>query len=149
MRAILILLLIASAGSAGADTCWHPYDPETAFTQASAVFVGTVESIADVSMNARPTVWTFPSKPMWGRSERKAWPVALEVEFRVREAFKGALTATAAVHTTGPGDCGFAFETGKTYLVHAFGDRLSVSSLTQPKLAKDAGRELAGLRAKR
>ncbi len=72
-----------------------------------------------------------------------------QITFAVNQTFKGTSTATVRLATGfGGGDCGYAFETGQTYVVYARGEddalESGICSLTGP--ASDPRSGLAILR---
>lgn len=89
--------LLGSAAPVFACSCAEATTAEQ-FSNAAAVFVGTVKNIS-IDAGQR------------------------SVDFDVRESQKGSVAERVTVSTGwGDGDCGFDFETGKEYVVYAYGD---------------------------
>jgi hypothetical protein len=122
------------ARTAFACSCVVPNPVCQTFWNASAVFVGDVESIEDLPGEAVPT---FPS--------------SRRVHLRVREEFRGAYVDEVDVFTgRGGADCGYAFSVGASYLVFANPEpdkRLTTGICNRTKPLAEASADLAYLRA--
>lgn len=129
-----LLLVIFSATRAEACSCMMPGPPCQEFSEASAVFVGTVTGIK-----------TAP------RDEAEQRDAARRVTFAVKEAFSGVKGKQASVWTGfGGGDCGYSFDEGASYLVYASArpdGRLYTGICTRTRPASAAASDVAFLRA--
>lgn len=98
---MFLILLWWKPLDASACSCVMPPPPEDALNEANAVFSGEVVEIIE-------------NKKLFGGSYGKT------VHFKVDKAWKGAVESEMII-TTGNdgGDCGFAFEKGRNYLVYA------------------------------
>ncbi|MEK7324929.1 MAG: hypothetical protein AAB217_06690, partial [Chloroflexota bacterium] len=109
---ILLASLLAQPRPASACSCIPPDPPPVAFTNAHAVFVGSVTAINDPAWLAR----TFPFLPIVYSS---ADPVA--VNFQVSDSWKGVTTTTVVIRTAVSGaSCGYTFNVGRQYVVYAY-----------------------------
>ena len=107
LLAVAIFACLASSEARlNACECVGPILPCLAMEQAQAVFVGQVSEIAIVDQSE-----SRPSPPL---------PIARRISFKVTETLRGDVPEVVPVFTgMGGGDCGFKFESGKTYLVYA------------------------------
>ena len=137
MRKILFGLMVlfafcVSSFSAFACSCIMPGTVAEEVDRADAVFAGTVIALDNSDYKA----YVFPD---------------IEVTFTVQEYWKGDVLDTVVIHTgQGGGDCGFAFEEGKSYLVYAYADDngdLKEKICCRTALLSDAEGDLAKLGA--
>lgn len=116
-------------------SCIVPPAPTAARAAATAVFVGTVVSRREITLEVDGSDIAIP---------------ALAVTFRLEAVWKGVEPGEETVEVTtgfGGGDCGFPFVRGGTYLVYA-GDgapRLTTSVCTRTALATLAEEDLEAL----
>lgn len=113
MRRVIVLIGIAAlfgvlAPQAEACSCSRSTMPCESYGSASAVFVGTVQSVGDAPLgNTKDPVWT----PRVFR-------------FAVDKQYLGVSGTEIEVSTgRGGGDCGYRFQVGQQYLVYAYLDR--------------------------
>ena len=138
--------------------CVTPPEPQVARAQASAVFIGTVERVEAGRLGSG-------SQAYEGRHVRfrvlAAWPGGARLVTGGKEqGAAGARGATRAPYAAaladsivtvgtgaGGGDCGYAFETGETYLVYASGDvaDLRTGICTRTRRVADAASDLSAL----
>lgn len=138
------LLLLFSIGSAAqceelACSCLSPLALDEALVASDAVFIGTVEGLAEVleplalSQDAR--------EPTVGAPRRI-------VRLEVLGVWKGPRSEKAEIRTgLSTADCGFPFEVGETYLVFANDDegRLSTGSCSRTAAIEAAIEDLLAL----
>jgi len=106
-----------------------PGPPPQEFSQASAVFTGTVTNITDPRANIviplfdRILNWLgLPSTSYYGFGYSSNALYGYRVELVVNSSWKGVSTTPVQIHTGyGGGDCGFGFVLGNQYLVYAYG----------------------------
>jgi hypothetical protein len=131
---IFVATFTIGAGVGLACTCVPPPAPTAALEDAAAVFSGKVVQIK----KHKPAGDIFS---------------AVEVVFRVDEAWKGVGKKTVTVFTSSQSAaCGYGFSKGHTYLVYASGNsrgRLSTSICSRTKRLKDAREDLDALGAGR
>lgn len=147
MRALWIFALPVLLGAAAPGpctpafcSCREPPPPQDALERADAVFRGTVLSVRDTVVAAKP-------------ADGSGWPMRA-VRFRVDSAWKGLSGETVTVLTgSGGGDCGFGFRTGGEYLVYAHEVRgrhlsgLSTGICSRTAPSSHAGEDLDALGA--
>jgi hypothetical protein len=105
MTVITSVLWLSWSSPASACSCIESGPACQGVWQAPVVFLGRVSSIADVQGQEQ-------NPPSFLRSRR--------VTFEVLESFRGNPRVSADVFTgRGGGDCGFAFQSGQTYVVYA------------------------------
>jgi hypothetical protein len=124
---LVLLAALLAADAALACTCARTPPPQEAKNFMDAVFLGTVLDVAR-DVDGRQAV----------------------VRLKVEKVWKGAKCAEATVVTgVGGGDCGYAFEAGKRYLVYASSDegKLRTSLCTRTRPAAQAEEDLAALGA--
>ena len=120
--AVITALALAGPRPAWACTCAMPAGPDVAFSQATAVFTGTVTGIS-----RRNALSVFDRLRQWmsqwtGQSLQLGLADPVKVTFAVTAAWKGAATTPIVVGTGyGGGDCGYGFAAGQAYLVYAYG----------------------------
>jgi len=110
---LCILLLLVGAYS---ETCscagFGPACAETVSPQVSAVFLGTVVSVASSSRLPRSLDTRELSASLFGDM--------LDVKLSVQEAYKGVSSKEVVVSTNrAESACGFPFKTGQQYVVYA------------------------------
>ena len=145
VRLLLIMFMLLSAilthpAPAWGCSCEEPSPPQEAFVRADAVFVGTVMRADDGSVSAPYTQFLqfyqqfVPPLPSMRQSGTNGRPISFDVE----NSWRGVKTTHFTVRTGwDDGDCGYAFEEGKQYLVYAYewGDGLlhaDICSRTAP-----------------
>ena len=138
MTALPLLLSAALSAApcppaAARCSCVPPGPPREALAQAEAVFAGRVVSVA------------APRGEAHGDPDRPHVAVRIVPTRR----WKGAAADTVTVHTPpNSAVCGYAFETGREYLVYAEGeDALRVYLCSRTAALADAGEDLAALGA--
>lgn len=136
MTALPLLLSAALSAApcppaAARCSCVPPGPPREALAQAEAVFSGRVVSVGEEQSGGNP------DQPY------------LEVRIVPQRRWKGAAADTVTVLTPpNSAVCGFAFETGREYLVYAEGgDGLRVFLCSRTAALADAGEDLAALGA--
>jgi hypothetical protein len=135
---VLVVLSLIGRQDLFACSCVRRPPVCEAAWQADAVFLGTVTSIAPL------TVFGFPLA--------LHWPDEFRVKFAVKEQFGGPAQKTIEVGTAfGCCACGIEFQRGKEYLVYALRDHvtgsLHTSICTRTANASDAADDLAYLRS--
>jgi hypothetical protein len=141
MLGLLLLTLAAAPGERPVEctpvrcSCMEPPPPRTALSAADAVFLGTVETIRETTVQLDGVDSGIPAR---------------EITLRVHASWKGLGAATARVVVTtghGAGDCGFEFERGTAYLVYVqeSGGKLSTSICTRTAAANDARADFEAL----
>jgi hypothetical protein len=130
---LLLSAALSAAPCAPAEarcSCVPPGPPREALAQAGAVFAGRVVSVGEQRGGN-------PEQPY------------LEVRFVPGRRWKGAAADTVTVLTPpNSAVCGYAFETGREYLVYAEGgDALRVFLCSRTAALADAGEDLAALGA--
>jgi len=120
------------ARPAGACSCGLTEAVSVQFERAAAVFVGRVLSVKNAERSGsrrRLVTWFYDTLgqpyPAWLEEEVKAYyegpQYGQNVRFEVVGYWKGLPLRTLEVRTGfGGGDCGYPFETGKSYRVYAF-----------------------------
>lgn len=128
VRLLLILFMLFGSiliypTSAWGCSCEEPPAPQEAFVRADAVFVGTVMRADDGSVSAPYTQFLqfyqqfVPPLPSMRQSGTNGRPISFDVE----NSWRGVKTTHFTVRTGwDDGDCGYAFEEGKQYLVYAY-----------------------------
>jgi hypothetical protein len=137
LTAAALLVLLASASTAEACSCFGTGGPCESFGAASAVFVGTVVDRTDRSKPDEKGVveWT-----------------PFVYRFSVLQPFLGVESAEFEVSSgRGGGDCGYGFRKGETYLVYAYGGGdgkpPSTGICTRTRPVADAAEDLEFLRS--
>lgn len=139
-RLLLVAATLACIGTSdvrlSACSCTGPLPPCQAAWYSPIVFAGQVTSIEDV---ARPA-----PRPEESLSSSR------RVTFRVTEVLRGDLTDIVVVHTgRGGGDCGYAFQEGRSYLVYTHrspGGLLTTTICSRTRRVEQAAEDLAYLR---
>jgi len=148
--ALPMLLAFAPLGAL-ACSCMPPGTVQEEIAKSSRVFLGQVTAIqerparADRSWFTAAAEWTrqlFGGTPLLPAREH----AFRQVTFTVGETFKGAAVPTLSLGTgLGGGDCGYAFETGQSYVVYAHGEgdalQAGICSLTGPASDPRSGLE--------
>ena len=122
---LVVWLCVVAPFAGWACSCLPPPPADQAFTQAAAVFVGTVQQVK--------------------RAEQ------LNVKFvtlQVEQAWKGAVTKRVTVQTCIDGACcGYGFQEKESYLVyaHGAGKSLSVSLCSRTRPLAQADDDIAAL----
>ncbi len=113
--AAILVALLARPVPVWACSCAMPGTPAQAYSQAQAVFVGTVTGVR----NNQTPGWLAP---LLQRLPGYQFPSPVQAEFNVSAAYKG-LTVSSVVVNTGAGDadCGYAFAPGGQYVVYTYG----------------------------
>ena len=119
---------MALADSAGACPCARPGPPCQEFWNATAVFVGRVESLTRASSNS------------------------VSVTFKVQEWFRGTRDETVTLRTpAGAPTCGYPFRSGREYLVYAVPvdgtSDLTTSLCSRTQVVERASADLAYVRS--
>lgn len=131
--AFLVWMLVLFAGEANACSCFGTPAPCQAYSEASAVFAGTVSYSSTVTLN----------EGNYSRSQRV-------VRFTIDEAFRGVSGTEAEVLTgLGDADCGYGFRLGGQYLVYAHrqkDDKLYTGICSRTRPMSDAVEDLAYMR---
>jgi hypothetical protein len=128
------LMLLSAAEQANACSCIRSPSPCAAFSDASAVFVGTVISFSTLSSEHSD-------------GSRKYQFIEKVARFSIEQAYKGVSGAEVEVFTgQGDSDCGYGFEQGKRYVVYAYrgseSDRLATGICSRTALASKANEDL-------
>ena len=129
---LLIATVLSNTPSALACPCPELPGPLTSLERSTAVFSGEVIYVDEEG----------DALPLTGAGTRR-------VDFRVDRAWKGIERIRIGVHTeSSSAACGYAFTSGKEYLVYAYGDRgdLLVSACSRTRTLVDvSAEELAAL----
>ncbi len=138
----LFTLFFISPVLVEACSCVGSGPPCQSFWNTDAVFSGQVTEIKDatiktVSKDGDNRDFTFPKRT---------------VRFAVNESFRGIEERTIELETgMGGGDCGFAFETGQSYLVYAYRNKetgkLGTGICTRTQLLAKASEDLEYFRS--
>lgn len=133
----LLTLFFVSPVLIKACSCVGSTPPCQAFWNTDAVFSGQVTEIKDASVKSAPKTddgrsFSFPKRT---------------VRFAVKESFRGTDEKVIELETgAGGGDCGYAFETGQSYLVYAYRDsetgKMSSNICTRTQLLSKATEDL-------
>lgn len=136
----LFVFFFVAAATVEACSCMATGAPCQSFWTTEAVFSGQVTEIKESSQQVitedTKRSFAFPKKT---------------IRFAVGEAFRGANEKILEVETgMGGGDCGFAFETGQSYLVYAYRNRetgkLGTGICTRTQLLAKASEDLEYIR---
>ncbi|HEV8347413.1 MAG TPA: carboxypeptidase regulatory-like domain-containing protein [Vicinamibacterales bacterium] len=130
-----VVIMISAVSRADGCSCMVPGPPCEAFWNHAAVFVGRVQSIDPYDGN-----------------RSVSWIGNRRVRFEVIDAFRGVTTGVVDVVTgSGGGDCGYAFEVGRTYLIYGYQpkgiDILTTSICSRTRPIRRAEEDLAYARA--
>jgi hypothetical protein len=140
--AALVLVLAFVPGGASACSCVPPGSVQEETARSTRAFAGRVTNIEERSQEMY-SGW-LSSAIQWIKGlfgvpappDHQFYPHML-VTFQILETFKGPKASDVQLSTgMGGGDCGYLFETGKTYVVYAHGVEgdlgAGICSLTGP-----------------
>lgn len=130
--ALLFALLFAFPVSTEACSCIASGPPCQSFWNTDAIFSGQVTEIADTPVKSKDSAFPFRTRT---------------IRFTVNESFRGMDEKIVEVTTgIGGGDCGFAFQTGQSYLVYAYrtkeDNKLRTGICTRTRLLSQASEDL-------